>query len=119
MPFRCGDAGRSSEVNDVLDTIDVSGSVLDKFRRDLLGVLSVANAGGLDEGLVAAKGLVTEWPNNPDATKLLGSIHLARDELAEARDSFSKTLTLQPGNLSATRNLASLDEREGDFESAK
>jgi putative PEP-CTERM system TPR-repeat lipoprotein len=112
-------AGRSDELNDVLDSIDVSGSVMDEFRRDLLGVLSAANTGGLDEGLIAAQNLVAAWPNNPDATNLLGSIQFARDDLAGARDSFSKTLTLQPGNLSAIQSLASLDEREGDFESAK
>ena len=111
--------GRDAEFAETLDSIDISSSRQDEFRRDMLAAMSVAKTGDLDQALVAAQELASDWPRNPNAHNFLGSVHAARDELEAATKGFETSLALQPGELTALRNLAALDERRGDVDSAR
>ena len=112
-------AGRSDELTQVLDGMDVSRSPQDEFRRDLLTAMSAAQSSGLEQGLLAAEQLVKDWPRNPNAHNLLGSILLARDDLESASVSFERSIELQPGEQTAQRNLATIEEKQGNLGAAQ
>ncbi len=112
-------AGRGDEFEAVLRSIDVGDSRTDEFRRDFLNALATSRTAGLQQGLAAASKLADDWPKNPNAHTLLGSVQFALEDLAAARSSFNAAVALQPGDLTAIRNLALLDEREGDVAAAR
>ncbi|MFA5138050.1 MAG: tetratricopeptide repeat protein [Elusimicrobiota bacterium] len=71
--------------------------------------------GRLDKALEMARRLVELSPENPQAHYLLGNIHWARSEPAEARAAFEKTLELKPDfheALFALGNLLSIESPE-------
>ncbi len=112
-------AGRMQEFQAILDSIDSGRSDEDTLRHDLLATLLLLKGGQLDQGLVAAQELVNNWPSNHQAHNLLGSVQLVHGDIAAARESFERALAHQTGDLMSQRNLAMLDEREGNLEAAR
>jgi Flp pilus assembly protein TadD len=72
-----------------------------------------------DKALAASDALIRKQPENPLTYSVRGSIYLAKRDLANARTSFDKALSLDPKNFPAAYNLAMLDVREGKPQAAK
>jgi putative PEP-CTERM system TPR-repeat lipoprotein len=110
--------GRNDELAEVLDSIDISESRQDEFRVEMLNAMSSALTGGDKAAVEAAQQLVSDWPKNPTARILLGTVFLTRNDLPAARTSFEAALELAPGRIVALRNLAVIDEKEGSYGAA-
>lgn len=72
-----------------------------------------------DKALAAAKALEKEHPDNPLIHNLKGGIYLGKKDLASARASFEKALSLQPTYFPAVANLARLDLLDKKPDAAK
>ncbi|MFM2448394.1 MAG: system TPR-repeat protein PrsT [Pseudomonadota bacterium] len=63
----------------------------------------------LDRALKAIDDLEKKQPDNPLAANLRGRVHLARRDVAAARQSFEKALTIDPVFFPAASSLAAMD----------
>jgi len=72
-----------------------------------------------DKALAAAKKLEKEKPNDAEVKTLKGNVHMARNELPQARQSFEEAIKLQPGYFSPVANLAQIDVAEKKPDAAK
>ena len=70
------------------------------------------------EGILALCALAESDPPNVDAVVWLGIFGIQSGQLDKARERFSEALTLEPGHLEATWQLAMLDMEEGAFDRA-
>lgn len=72
-----------------------------------------------DKALVAAQAIAQEQPDNVLAYNLKGAAYLGKQDIASARTSFEKALSIEPANFAAAVNLAQLDVRAKKPEAAK
>jgi len=70
------------------------------------------------EGILALRALAESDPPNVDAAVWLGIFGIQSGQLDKARERFSEALTLEPGHLEATWQLAMLDMEEGAYDRA-
>ena len=70
------------------------------------------------EGILALRALAEADPPNVDAVVWLGIFGIQSGQLDKARERFSEALTLEPGHLEATWQLAMLDMEEGAYDRA-
>ena len=70
------------------------------------------------EGILALRALAESDPPNVDAVVWLGIFGIQSGKLDKARERFSEALTLEPGHLEATWQLAMLDMEEGAYDRA-
>ncbi len=70
------------------------------------------------EGILALRALAESDPPNVDAVVWLGIFGVQSGQLDKARERFSEALTLEPGHLEATWQLAMLDMEEGAYDRA-
>ena len=70
------------------------------------------------EGILALRALAESDPPNADAVVWLGIFGIQSGQLDKARERFSEALTLEPGHLEATWQLAMLDMEEGAYDRA-
>jgi tetratricopeptide (TPR) repeat protein len=70
------------------------------------------------EGILALRALAEAEPPNVDAVVWLGIFGIQSGQLDKARERFSEALTLEPGHLEATWQLAMLDMEEGAYDRA-
>ena len=70
------------------------------------------------EGILALRALAESDPPNADAVVWLGIFGVQSGQLDKARERFSEALTLEPGHLEATWQLAMLDMEEGAYDRA-
>jgi len=70
------------------------------------------------EGILALRALAEFDPPNVDAVVWLGIFGIQSGQLDKARERFSEALTLEPGHLEATWQLAMLDMEEGAYDRA-
>lgn len=70
------------------------------------------------EGILALRALAESVPPNVDAVVWLGIFGIQSGQLDKARERFSEALTLEPGHLEATWQLAMLDMEEGAYDRA-
>lgn len=73
----------------------------------------------LDRALKAIDDLEKKQPDKPLAANLRGRVHLARKDVAAARQSFEKALTIDPVFFPAASSLASLDLSDKKPDDAK
>jgi len=78
-----------------------------------------ADAGTLDKALQSCKEHLSVTEPSADAYSLLGVIHQARKERAQAIDCFRKALYLDPKHGEALLHLLLLYQESGDEEAAK
>ncbi|MDZ5453334.1 YaiO family outer membrane beta-barrel protein [Labrys sp. ZIDIC5] len=71
-----------------------------------------------DEAADLFKRVLAQKPDNTDALVQLGFVELGRNDLAAARESFSKTLTLAPAYADAKFGLAEIEFRSGNLDAA-
>ena len=70
------------------------------------------------EGILALRALAESDPPNVDAVVWLGIFGIQSGQIDKARERFSEALTLEPGHLEATWQLAMLDMEEGAYDRA-
>ena len=70
------------------------------------------------EGILALRALAESDPPNVDAVVWLGIFGIQSGQFDKARERFSEALTLEPGHLEATWQLAMLDMEEGAYDRA-
>ena len=70
------------------------------------------------EGILALRALAESDQPNVDAVVWLGIFGIQSGQLDKARERFSEALTLEPGHLEATWQLAMLDMEEGAYDRA-
>lgn len=88
-------------------------------QADVLLVMTHTRAKRYDEALKVVAELERRHPRLPLAENLRGTIYLLRNDLAQARQHFSKALEIDPGYLPAASNLARLDLLNKDNKSAR
>lgn len=86
---------------------------------EALVAMDQLRAGNTDKALQAALRLQQGMPNNPDGFTLAGLAHVMNKQYAEAKTSFNKALSIQPGNPNASQNLASLALMDGNRDQAR
>lgn len=72
-----------------------------------------------DAALKAIDAMERKQPDRPFAAQLRGQVHLARNDAAAARQSFTKALAVDPLYFPATASLAALDLRDKRPEEAR
>lgn len=72
-----------------------------------------------DKALAAANALEKEQPDNVLVQNLKGGIYLEKNDVAGARTSFQKALSIEPAYFPAIANLAQLDLKENKPDAAK
>lgn len=98
-------------------------SALEQDQNSLQARMALAlgylRKGDIEKALTTAKELQQRFPDNPIPFNLLGAIHMAGNNMAEARNAFEQALKVNPDFGPAIINLARLDERLGDFSKAE
>lgn len=88
-------------------------------NADYLLVMTHLRLKEFDKALAAAKALEKEQPDNPLGHNLKGAAYLGMKDLANARISFEKALSIQPTYFPAAASLAQLDLQDKKPELAK
>lgn len=86
---------------------------------DTMLVLTHLSRKEYDQALQVALRLEKKQPDNPVTFNLLGAVYLGKEDVANARKSFERALALQPDYFPAVMNLAQMDVRAKDFETAR
>lgn len=86
---------------------------------EALVAMNHLKAGDADEALKAAQRLQLGAPSSPDGYTLAGLAQVMKKQYAEARTSFNKALSIQPGNPNASQNLVSLALADGNRDQAR
>ncbi len=111
-------AGRLPEAQEILDTVDFSGDDADKYRGDILSVMSLVRGGDTAAGLEMARGLKEQWPGNARVFMLIGSLEMLSNDAAAARLSFAEAVKISPTDILPIRFLAAAEESAGDLSAA-
>ncbi len=88
-------------------------------QADVILVMTHLKAKRYDAALKAIANLERRSPRLALAENLRGAVHIARKDIAQARQSFAKALAIEPGYLPAASNLARLDLANKDIKSAR
>ncbi len=88
-------------------------------RAGVLLVMAHLQTRDFNKALKAAEELEKDQADSPLVQNLKGSIYVGMKDLAKARASFEKALTLKRDYFPAISNLARLDIQEGKIEQAK
>ncbi len=88
-------------------------------KPDALLVSTYLKEKRFDEAFKVVDKLAKERPNDPLVENLRGSIHLSRNDKAQARAHFAKALQIDPGYFPAASNLALLDMMDKDIKAAR
>lgn len=88
-------------------------------QAGLLLVMAHLKQKEFDKALAAVKVLEREQPDNPLVQNVKGGAYLAKQDVANARASFEKAVSLQPTYFPAVANLARLDLQAKNPEAAR
>ncbi len=88
------------------------------IQADAALVLAHLRGRNYDKALAAADKMLERHPGNAEAHNLKGGVHMARRDIAAARESFETALKLRPDMLSALVNLVRIDVGDGKPEAA-
>lgn len=91
----------------------------DTYTRDFTSALAAFRDGKLKQALESAKALQARYPDRVDPPKLTAAIYLAATQWDQGRTELEKVLKLEPGEPSATRNLAKVESLKGNYQRAK
>lgn len=91
----------------------------DVYTREFLTALAAFRDGKLKQALDSARALQGRYPNKVDPPKLAAAVYLAAAQWNQGRAELEKVLRLQPGEPSASRNLAKLEAIQGNHQRAK
>lgn len=86
----------------------------DVYTREFMAALAAFRDGKLKEALDSAKALQTRYPDKVDPPKLAAAVYLAAGQWDPGKAELEKALKIQPGEPSATRNLAKVEAIKGN-----
>ncbi|MEL6364634.1 MAG: XrtA/PEP-CTERM system TPR-repeat protein PrsT [Pseudomonadota bacterium] len=89
---------------------------LDDVERQILTTIDYLRSNEDEKALRSAKRVADLAPENPVAQNLLASVHMARNELPQARAALEAALEQNPAFYAAILNLDRLDARNNDFD---
>ncbi len=89
------------------------------YNADVILVMNYLRQNAPDKALAAVARLAQKQPNNPLTHQLAGAAHQAKRDLASARTSHEKALSLQPAYVPSLRALAQIDVLEGKSGAAR
>lgn len=102
---------RSGAEAELASAIDVDG---EQFQSDYLLAMVRVREGEWEAAGEAVEDLIAKSPDNPIGYNLRGAVALGTEDRAAARAAFEQALEVDASFLPAVRNLASLEEAEGD-----
>ena len=111
-------AGRIDEAQSILDSVDFSGDDANRYRSDILSVISLVRSGATATALEKATALKDQWPQNVRVLMMVGSLEMLSDDLSAARESFEEAIKISPNDILPIRFLAAAEEKDGDFAAA-
>jgi putative PEP-CTERM system TPR-repeat lipoprotein len=113
---RLGAGDQAQAVNDLqlAATLDVKSP-----QAGIALVRTELSLNHIDKAYDAVLALEKTQPNNAAVQELKGLVYVGKQDLAQARASFSKALTIQPAYFPAAANLAQLDMRDKKPEAAR
>jgi len=91
----------------------------DHSKADASEITGLLRTREFDQALALATRMTQSSPNDPSGYNLQGIAHLGKEDWANARKSFEKTLKVSPGDVVALANLAQLDIRQKDTATAR
>jgi cellulose synthase operon protein C len=91
----------------------------DAYTGELMAALAAFRDGNLKQALDSAKAMQTRYPDKVDPPKLAAAVYLAAGQWDQGKAELEKVLKLQPGEPSATRNLAKVEAIKGNDRRAK
>ena len=91
----------------------------EQFTRDLLFAIEAFKNQNYGQALERTRQLQERYPDRTEPINLMSAIYLATGQWDKARVELEKVLALDAGNLSAARNLAILEARDGNLERAR
>ncbi len=111
-------ASRMDEAQSILDSVDFSGDDANRYRSDILSVISLVRSGETATALEKATALKEQWPQNARVLMLVGSLEMLSDDISAARESFEEATKISPNAILPIRFLAAAEEKDGDFAAA-
>ncbi|HTL74851.1 MAG TPA: XrtA/PEP-CTERM system TPR-repeat protein PrsT [Casimicrobiaceae bacterium] len=112
--FATGDSERAFNDLETLSQKDASAT-----QADLALFSAHLKRREFDKALAVADDLAKKQPKSPVGANLRGVVFLAKRDLANARQSFEKALSIQPDYLPAAQSLATIDIQEGKLQAAR
>lgn len=112
-------ANRVDDAQAILSSGDFSDSGADKFRRDMMVVVSLVREGDLEAALVEAKSVVNMWPDSSQALSLRASVEMLGGDAGAARDSFLAASDLAPEDTLPLQLLGAVEEDDSNFTAAR
>lgn len=91
----------------------------DSSKAGVLLVLTHLRLKEYDQALAAANAIEKERPGDPLGYNLKGAAYLGKKDIATARASFEKALSIQPTYFPAVVNLVKLDQQENKLDIAR
>ncbi len=91
----------------------------DLVQADVLLVLSHLRNKEIDKALAASKALEQRMPKNPLAYNLSGLAYLAAGDETKAKESFNRALEVDPGFVTAEKNLARIELKNRRLDAAE
>ncbi len=88
-------------------------------RGDILLILNYIRQKQFDRALEKAKAFNEQFPEEASSHNVLGRVFLLTDKKQEAKAAFTKALQLEPGNPSASQNLAAMALSNKDYAEAR
>ncbi|MDP1683476.1 MAG: PEP-CTERM system TPR-repeat protein PrsT [Burkholderiales bacterium] len=101
------------------DLLAASSMETDKGRADILRVLAHTNKKEWDQALVAIDSLEKKQPNIPLPHNMRGTVYFNKGDVARARQSFEKALSIDSAYFPAAVNLAQLDMKDKKPDAAR
>ena len=112
-------AGRIDEAQSILDSVDFSGDEANRYRSDILSVISLVRSGDTATALDKATAMKDQWPQNVRVLTMAGALEMLSSDVAAARESFEEALKVSPDDFVTIMGLAQLSAGAEDQEATR
>lgn len=108
----------TGQADENLASTDPASGIFDGEVDPVMQAVAQVSGDNPMAGIMALRNLASAEPPNVEAVLWLGKFSVQSQQLDKARERFAQVLTLEPGHLEATWELAMLDMEEGVFDRA-
>lgn len=111
---------QSGEYQSAIDALlSIKGNTVNQVQIKLLLIDSFESNKAIDKAITIALELVTQFPDDSYFQQRIGSLYGWNKQIAQARDAFQKSLSLDNSNIAAIVHLARMDIIENNYQSAR